>query len=235
MMTQTDFAHRLQTLLQLTYPPIAITFSSSPPPNVPRVETSEPASCAYWRMASEGKVFYTQASDHYNCPIGAHTHGIELPEPNQKELEGIVQTMIGLQYIKQEEIAQLPRRRDTFGIAIYAPLDKAGEEIDIALIRGTVKQLMILVEAAQAAGVEHTTSVMGRPTCAVLPEAIQSKQITTSLGCIGNRVYTGLGDDEAYMAIPGTKLSLVIEKLAALVHANEQLEAFHRSRLAEPV
>lgn len=234
-MNQTDFASKLQTLLRLTHSPIAITFFSSPPQNVPRVETSEPASCAYWRMAAEDKVFYTKASDHYNCPIGAHTHGVELPEQNQKELEGIVQTMIGLQYIKQEEIAQLPRRRDRFRFAIYAPLDKAGEEVDIALVRGTVKQLMILVEAVQAAGVGHTTSVMGRPTCAVLPEALQSRKITTSLGCIGNRVYTGLGDDEAYMAIPGTKLSHVTEKLAALVQANQQLEAFHRSRLADPV
>ncbi len=72
---------------------------------------------------------------------------------------------------------------------------------------------------------------MGRPTCAAVPEAIQSGGVITSLGCIGNRVYTGLGDDEAYMAIPGPRVYEVCGKLGALVEANNQLESFHRSRL----
>jgi hypothetical protein len=24
-------------------------------------------------------VFYTEAADHYNCPVGSYTHGIALP------------------------------------------------------------------------------------------------------------------------------------------------------------
>ena len=89
---------------------------------------------------------------------------------------------------------------------------------------------MILVEAVQSAGIANATAAMGRPTCAVLPEALQSDRVTISLGCIGNRVYTGLGDDEAYMAIPGSKLQDVVDKLHTIVEANKQLEAFHRSR-----
>ena len=46
----------------------------------------------------------------------------------------------------------------------------------------------------------------GRPTCAVLPEAINSARTAASFGCIGNRVYTGADDTEAYFAIPGLQL-----------------------------
>ena len=220
----------LQDLLKLNWPPIAITFRPTAPPQLARVDQPGPAGCVYWQMAAEGQVFYTKASDHYQCPVGAHTHGIDLPEQNLKELEGLVQTMIGLQYIKKEDLAGIPRRRDPFGVAIYAPLSKAPNEVDIVLVRGTVKQLMILVEAVQSAGIANATAAMGRPTCAVLPEALQSDRVTISLGCIGNRVYTGLGDDEAYMAIPGSKLQDVVDKLHTIVEANKQLEAFHRSR-----
>ena len=71
---------------------------------------------------------------------------------------------------------------------------------------------------------------MGRPTCAVLPESIQSGKTAASFGCIGNRVYTGLGDDEGYYAIPGARISDVAGKLATIVEANRQLQAFHQAR-----
>ena len=64
----------------------------------------------------------------------------------------------------------------------------------------------------------------------MLPEALQSEQTATSFGCIGNRVYTGLGDDEGYYAIPGANVADVVGRLAVIVEANRQLEAFHKSR-----
>ena len=73
---------------------------------------------------------------------------------------------------------------------------------------------------------------MGRPTCAVLPEAINSARTAASFGCIGNRVYTGADDTEAYFAIPGAQLGAVEERLAIIVRANEELEKVHRSRAA---
>ena len=89
---------------------------------------------------------------------------------------------------------------------------------------------MLLAEAAQSAGIAGGSATMGRPTCAVLPETLQSGQTASSFGCIGNRVYTGLGDDEGYYAIPGAKVAAVVQKLAIIIEANRQLEAFHRSR-----
>jgi uncharacterized protein (DUF169 family) len=52
----------------------------------------------------------------------------------------------------------------------------------------------------------------------------------TSLGCIGNRVYTGMGDDELYFTIPGGQVGAVVERLEAVVHANRELETYHEAR-----
>jgi len=73
---------------------------------------------------------------------------------------------------------------------------------------------------------------MGRPTCAVVPEAINAGRTSASFGCVGNRVYTGAADDEGYFAIPGAQLPIVEQKLAVVVRANEELEKFHRARAA---
>jgi hypothetical protein len=53
-----------------------------------------------------------------------------------------------------------------------------------------------------------------------------------SLGCIGNRVYTGLGDDELYFTIPGPRVGDVVERLEAVVRANGELRRYHEGRRA---
>jgi uncharacterized protein (DUF169 family) len=61
---------------------------------------------------------------------------------------------------------------------------------------------------------------------------MQSQGVASNLGCIGNRVYTDMPDDELYFAIAGSQLAAVAGKLAGIVHANRELEKFHRSRIA---
>ena len=225
---------QIQELLGLKILAVAIAFRDTAPTDIPRVAASAPAGCGYWKLAAEGKVFYTEASDHYTCPVGAHTHGVDLPPQVAAELNGLVQTMVGMQYLTMADIPMIPRRQGTFHVALYAPLAQATFTPDVVLVRGTVKQLMLLAEAAQSAGVASGGATMGRPTCAVLPESLQSDTTATSFGCIGNRVYTGLGDDEGYYAIPGTKVADVVRKLAVIVEANRQLEQFHRARMGTP-
>ena len=119
-------------------------------------------------------------------------------------------------------------------MAVYAPLADSPVPPDVVLVRGNARQLMLLAEAAQAAGVAGTGPTMGRPTCAVLPAAINSQQTASSFGCVGNRVYTGAGENDAYFAIPGSHLGAVEERLAVIVRANEALEQFHRARAVPP-
>jgi len=228
----TNLGMRLKELLELDLPPVAIAFRDQPPVGVPRIPSPAPAGCGYWKLAAEGQVFYTEAADHYTCPVGAHTHGVDLPPAVAQELQGLVQTMVHMQYIKMEEIPSIPRRQEPFRVAVYGPLAAAPCEPDVVLVRGTVKQMMVLAEAAQAARIASGGATLGRPTCAVLPQALQTGQAVSSFGCIGNRVYTGLGDDEGYYAIPGPKIDEVVEKLAVMVEANRQLGSFHRGRVS---
>jgi uncharacterized protein (DUF169 family) len=197
-----------------------------------RIDAPSPAGCGYWLLAAEGKIFYTEASDHYTCPVGAHTHGVELPAEVARELNGLVDTMVQMQYITMEEIPTIPRRKAPFGVALYAPLSAAPFEPDLVLVRGTTKQLMLLAEAAQAVGIAGGGATLGRPTCAILPKSLESRQATASFGCIGNRVYTGLADDEGYYAIPGAKIAEVVARLGAIVEANRRLRDFHTERAA---
>ena len=222
----------LQELLGLALAPVAVTFRDAPPAGVPRAGDAAPSGCTFWKRAAEGGAFYTEAADHYNCPVGAFTHGVELPPQAQRELEGLIGTMVGLAYLDPAEIPAIPRREQPFTVAVYAPLDEA-PDADVVLVRGNARQMMLLSEAAGAAGVGTGggTGLMGRPTCAAIPEVLRSGRCVSSLGCIGNRVYTDLGDDEFYFAVPGRHVGAVVEKLVVIRRANDELERFHRARL----
>jgi uncharacterized protein (DUF169 family) len=222
----------LTSLLQLSSPVVAIAFTDTPPAGLKRVATSGPAGCDYWQRAASGEAFYTLPDDHKNCPIGAHTHHVELSDKEQQELMGMVETMVGLSYIRMEEVPAIPRRATPLSVAAYAPLASATFPPDVLLVRGNARQLMLLTEAAQLAGIAGTQPAMGRPTCAVLPAAISSQTAAASFGCVGNRVYTGANENEAYMAIPAAHLGAITDSLRTVLHANEALEQFHRERAA---
>ncbi len=224
---------QLQELLDLETAPIAVTFHDTPPEDVPRVEKVEASGCTYWKRASEGKTFYTEASDHYNCPIGCYTHNVELPDAQMKELENTLNLMGQLGYIGMDEVPSIPQRENPFQNAVYAPLTDMMDPPDVVMVSGTPKQMMLLAEAAIAAKVEVGNGAMGRPTCAVIPAVMQSGQGASSLGCIGNRVYTALSDDDFYFAFPGEHIDAIIDKLAMIVNANSELEAYHQQRQEE--
>ena len=44
----------LETLLNLTSPPVAVAFVTAAPAGVPHVAALEPAGCGYWRRAAAG-------------------------------------------------------------------------------------------------------------------------------------------------------------------------------------
>ena len=82
---------------------------------------------------------------------------------------------------------------------------------DVVIFRGNARQIMLLSEAARAAGAFEPGTAMGRPACAMLPQALGTAGGVASVGCIGNRVYTELGDDELYLAVPAKALGRVLE------------------------
>jgi uncharacterized protein (DUF169 family) len=225
-------AQQLQDLLRLRTAPVAVAFQDAPPAHLPRMTVAAPSSCTFWKRAATGQAFYTEASDHFNCPIGAYTHGAELPPDRAKELQGVLETMFQLSYLRPEEVPSVPRRQGKLGVVLYAPLAAAPFAPEVVLVCGNARQIMLLTEAAQAAGAGAEAPLMGRPTCAAIPTVLQSGRSAASLGCIGNRIYTELADDELYFALPGSQLGRVVEKLATIVNANRELEKYHRAKLA---
>jgi uncharacterized protein (DUF169 family) len=72
---------------------------------------------------------------------------------------------------------------------------------------------------------------MGRPACAIVPQAMNTTRAALSLGCCGARAYLdALTDDVALWAIPGSRLDVYAERIAALAKANAVLTTFHQVR-----
>jgi uncharacterized protein (DUF169 family) len=220
----------IASLLDLATRPVAVAFRDRPPEGLPRVEHTGPSGCTYWKLAAEGRSFYTEARDHHECPIGAYTHGVELPPEKAKELEALIGTMVGLSYLRPEEVPSIPRREEPFGVVLYGPWPGAPFEPEVILVRADARRTMLLGEAALRAGLGHDAGLMLRPTCAILPATLRGGRAATSLGCIGNRVYTGLGDGEMYFAIPGRRAADLVRALEEIVAANRALAEFHESR-----
>ena len=218
-------------LFELTHSQaVALTFTDTKPEGLPRETLPQPSACAFWKLAAEGNLFYAEASDHFGCAVGAYTLGAELTEIQQQELQGLVTTMVDLSYLRAHEMPDLPRRSTPLRFATYAPLGLSPVLPDVVLVRANARQLMLLTEAARAAGCFKNAAAMGRPACGIVPESVASSQVVFSLACVGNRVYTGLEDQEGYVAIPGHALEAICGQLAAIVEANESLAAFHAER-----
>ena len=52
----------------------------------------------------------------------------------------------------------------------------------------------------------------------------------TSLGCVGNRIYTGLGEEEIYMVLRASDLAKAVDQLQVIGGANAALGDYARSR-----
>ncbi len=220
---------RLSDALRLPRRPVAVTFGESPPAGVPRFAGTEPSGCSFWRLAAAGRTFYTVPRDHYNCAIGSYTHNIPLPPDRAQELDQTLSFMAGIGYLRMEEVPGISRLPRTPGIVIYAPLGDTPVHPDVVLFAGRPGCLMLLQEAALRGGVGVQPSLLGRPTCMALPAALASG-VVASTGCVGNRMYTDLGEDELYLAVPGKDLARLAEAVQTVADANARLAEYHRGR-----
>jgi len=220
---------QLASDLGLTRRPIAIAIRETPPPGVAKFSGTAPSGCSFWRMASEGRTFFTVPSDHYNCAIGAYTHNIPLPPERAKELEETLGFMGGIGYVRMEEVPGIPVLPKTPGAVVYAPLGDAPVDPDVVLFWGPASRIMLLQEAATRAGVGSGLTTLGRPTCMAVPAALAMGMVA-STGCVGNRVYTGAEEGELYAAVPGKDLAKVAESAGTIQSANATLMEYHQAR-----
>jgi uncharacterized protein (DUF169 family) len=230
MSTLATIEQQLTDELRLSRRPVAIAFRDEAPPGVAALSGSQPSGCSFWRLAAEGQVFYTVPSDHYNCPVGSYTHNISLPPEREAELSGTLGLMAEIGYIRMEEVPGVPRLPRTPAFTVYAPLGLSPVTPDAVVVAGTPAGLMRLHEAAIRAQ-RPVLPLLGRPTCMAIPAALPGG-VASSLGCIGNRVYTGVPDDQFYTVISGVDLGAVTDALTTIASANATLAEYHTQRRA---
>ena len=229
MIDYRNLEKHLLKFLDLSWPPIAIAFRDDYPSGVAKFSGTEPSGCSFWKLAAEGQTFYTVPSDHYNCPIGSYTHNIPLPEDRNMELDQTLSQMSDIGYIRMEEIPGIHQLAKTPGIILYAPLKETPIDPDIVLFAGKPGRLMLLQETALRAGVKLGGPLLGRPTCMALPATLTQGAIA-STGCIGNRIYTDLEDDNLYVTIPGKNLPEIANGIEVVSTANDKLSLYHLER-----
>ena len=224
----------LQTLLKLQRPPVAVGFFDSPPANVPAWKgAGVPAGCVFWKMAQEGQSFYTVPGDHYNCAIGAHTHHLPLPSNRAEELNQTVQFMVESNYLALSEVPGIPTLTKTPNYIAYGPVEAAAFVPDVIVLAAQPAQIMLIYEAAIQAGIsDGVMNLLGRPGCGVLPLAINGGTTAVSLGCKGNRTFTGLPEAEMYLAVPGKDWRALTQHLLQVQTANTTMETYYQGRVA---
>jgi uncharacterized protein (DUF169 family) len=209
--------------------PVAIAFQDAPPPGVKKFAGSVASSCSFWKLAADGGVFYTVTGDHWNCPIGSYTHNAPLPPEREAELMQTLSLMGDLGYVRMEEIPGVFRLPATPAVVVYAPLGATPVVPSVVLFAGRPGRIMRLTEAALRAGVMSTLPLLARPTCMALPAALANGAVA-SAGCIGNRTYTEIGEDELYVAAPGSAIEKLAAEVATIAVANEKLAEYHQER-----
>lgn len=218
----------LTVSLHLTRRPVAIAFRDSAPDGVGRLQGTQPSGCSFWSLAATGAVFYTEPADHYNCPIGSYTHNIPLPPDREHELMDTLGLMGQLGYIRMEEVESVPRLPMTPAVTVYAPLGDTPVDPDVVVVSGKPGGLMLLHETGLRLG-RVSLPMLGRPTCMAVPAAL-SHGMASSLGCVGNRVYTGITEDEFYTMLNGADLAPLTREIATITEANAALADYHRER-----
>jgi uncharacterized protein (DUF169 family) len=215
----------LQEILGLTAPPIAIGFSDQPPAGLERWQGGAvPAGCVFWREAMKGRAFYTAPADHYNCAVGAYTHSISLPPERGSQLEDTVTFMVLKEYLRMEEVPGIPTLEKSPAYFSYAPID----------IAAMPPAAMLIYETALRSGAGGAlANALGRPACAVLPLAAKTGAASLSLGCIGNRTFTGLPDDELYVCIPSGHWSKMLSSVTEIGRANSEMRQHYRNHQAQ--
>jgi uncharacterized protein (DUF169 family) len=220
-----ELEQKLRAAVKLAKRPVAVAFLDAAPAGVEKFHGTEPSGCSFWRLAAEGRVFYTVPENHFNCAVGAYTHNIALSPEREKETAQTLKMMFELGYVKPEEVPQIPRLSKAPAAIVYAPLGEAPVVPDAVLFACKPSAAMLLNEAANRAGVASGAPALGRPTCMALPVSLQHGAIL-SLGCMGNRVYTGLGEDEMYFVLRGEDLSAVADALDTVTSANAAMNEY---------
>jgi uncharacterized protein (DUF169 family) len=222
-------AATLTRALDLQQPPVAISFTDALPAGVNMHSGRVPAGCKFWEDGAYA-TFATSAADHSLCAIGVYTHNLQSSPAQQADLMGAVKVFAELDYVRPDDLPLIPVLPSQPAYVVYAPLTNSPLPPDVVLLFVNASQTLILSEATQQVENQNPPA-MGRPACAIVPQAVNSGRAALSLGCCGARAYLdGFSDDVAIFAIPGYKVEAYTSRIETLSKANATLSKFHLLR-----
>ncbi|HEY5164749.1 MAG TPA: DUF169 domain-containing protein [Acidimicrobiia bacterium] len=218
-----ELAEGLNDALNLTAPPIAITFSDDAPPGVDPFDSPMPtptddgrtgrvpAGCVFWIRAAD-RTFSTVAEDHANCSVGSLTHGFKTLDEVAGNAD--VAALLDAGWVTMDVVPQIPVVHDRPGTVTYGPLAETPVDPDVVLVRINGKQLMVLADALPGLRIE------GKPQCHIVAIAKQDGEVAASVGCALSRVRTGMPATEMTCAIPAGRLPEVLAALSSTAQAD---------------
>jgi uncharacterized protein (DUF169 family) len=224
-----NLAQTLTDALQLEMAPVAIAFADALPPGVAPYLDAVPAGCRFWQEGTQ-RVFATVPRDHELCAIGVYTHHLDNTGNAQQDLQDALKVFGDLGYVRSEDMPFIPVVERESKVVVYGPLARIPLPPDVVLLFVQADQTLILSEASQQLE-NGLPPAMGRPACAIVPQAMNTGRTAVSLGCCGARAYLDvMAPDIAVYAIPGSALEAFTERVAALAKANQVLTRFHHLR-----
>jgi uncharacterized protein (DUF169 family) len=229
----TDYASIAKTLtesLKLRVAPVAVCLTDESPEGVSSPSKAAPAGCAFWEWGARDAIV-TSAKDHANCAVGMYTHHMPLATAAQQEdLNDCLKVFGDLGYVRPEDIPGIPVLKDGAKYVVYAPLASTPVTPSTVLLFANSRQSLAITEAVQQVE-PGVPPALGRPACAVIPQAVNSGKPALSLGCCGARAYLDvLTDDFALWALPGARIGEYAERIKVLTQANTILTQFHQIR-----
>jgi hypothetical protein len=162
-----------------------------------------------------------------------YTHHLDRSAGVETDLQDALKVFGDLGYVRPEDMPFIPVLNRDAKVVVYGPLSSMPLTPDVVLLFVEAAQTLILSEASQQLE-NGLPPALGRPACAIVPQAVNSGRTALSLGCCGARAYLDvLKPEVALYAIPASKLDAFTERVAALAKANVLLTTFHSLRRQE--
>jgi uncharacterized protein (DUF169 family) len=217
-------ASDLEKHLGLDRSPVQVTYLDAPPQGIPEHPGGAPSVCTFF---AEGQLrpFYAAVPAHEACEVGAFVMGIAPEGELGTRLMATVGMMQKEGYLAPGEEGKIPRNATAPKYVVYAPLGSVPVAPTSVLFFPKAKGAMLALEAAGG-----TVPTNGRPMCALVPTLNQGAPVAMSMGCVGSRIFTQIGDDRMMMGVRGDALDSFHSSLQKIVKANALVGAEDQRR-----
>ncbi|HEV2165790.1 MAG TPA: DUF169 domain-containing protein [Thermoplasmata archaeon] len=220
-------AQQLSDDLQLDRPPVQVSYLDAAPAGVEKHPGGAPSVCTFFAEGTR-QPFYAGLSDHEACEVGAFVLGV----PPEGEVGGRLMATVGEMqkegYLAPGEEAKIPRNPVPPKFVAYGPLGSLSVPPTTVLLFARPKSAMFAMEAARG-----PVPMNGRPMCAIVPTLNQGAPVAVSIGCIGSRIYTQMGDDRLVVGIRGDHLEAFAKDVGRIRDANRAVGAEDTRRRGE--